>query len=76
MEKEKPGMASMMAPAATLSQLLASVPPGAWVAISHDGSRIIAYGAEIRDVIERAREEHEENPIITRAPQANAALIL
>jgi hypothetical protein len=75
MEKEKQNMASM-APAATLSHLLATVPQGAWVAISHDGLRVIHYSADMRDVIEKAREEHEEDPIITRVPEANMALIL
>jgi len=68
-----------MAPAASMkdfSALLAGVPSGAWVAISPDGSRIIAYAAEMRDVIERSREAGETDPIITRAPQANMALIL
>jgi hypothetical protein len=75
MEQEDPSMASMIAPAPNLSQLLATVPKGAWVAISHDGSRIIAFSAEMRDVIEQAREEHEQDPIVTRAPQSNSALI-
>jgi hypothetical protein len=68
-----------MAPAASMkdfSNLLAGVPSGAWVAISTDGSRVIAYAAEIRDVIEQSREAGETDPIITRAPQANMALIL
>jgi hypothetical protein len=76
MEKENTRMGSPMAPASTLSQLLATVPQGAWVAISRDGSRVIAFGAEVRDVIEKAREENEQDPIITRVPQANLALIL
>ncbi len=68
-----------MAPAASMqdfSKLLAGVPSGAWVAISPDGTRVIAYAAEMRDVIERSREAGETDPIITRAPQSNMALIL
>jgi Family of unknown function (DUF5678) len=68
-----------MAPAVSMtnfSELLAQVPSGAWVAISQDGLRIVAFGPEMRDVIEKAREVGETDPIITRAPQSNMALIL
>jgi hypothetical protein len=68
-----------MAPAVglkNLSELLAQVPSGAWVAISRDGSRVITFAAEMRDVIEKAREAGEADPIITRAPQSNIAMIL
>jgi hypothetical protein len=68
-----------MAPVAglkNLSEMLAQVPSGAWVAISQDGSRVIAFAAEIKDVIEKAREAGETDPIITRAPQSNVAMIL
>lgn len=54
-----------MAPAASMksfSELLAQVPSGAWVAISQDGSRVVAFGPEMRDVIEKAREAGENDP--------------
>lgn len=68
-----------MAPARSMkdfSALLAQVPSGAWVAISQDGSRVIAYGPEMRDVMEKAQQAGENDPIITRVPQSNMALIL
>ena len=63
-------------PALDLNSLLKDVPPGAWVALSADGSRVIAYAAEMRDVINMAHEAGERDPIITRVPQVNFALIL
>jgi len=69
----------LMAPAANMknfSELLAQVPAGAWVAISQDGTRAIAFGAELSVVIDQARDAGETDPIIARAPQANMALIL
>jgi hypothetical protein len=69
----------IMAPAVgikNLSELLAHVPSGAWVAISRDGSRVIAFAAEMRDVVDKAREAGETDPIITRVPQSNIAMIL
>jgi hypothetical protein len=63
-------------PALNLSDLLKDIPRGAWVAISQDGSRVIAYAAEMRDVVQQAHAAGEEDPIITRVPQVNMALIL
>jgi hypothetical protein len=66
-----------MAPAIKdFGKLLAGVPPGAWVALSHDESRVVAYAADMRDVIEKAHEAGEPNPIITRVPQASATFVL
>jgi hypothetical protein len=69
----------LMAPATNMknfSELLRQVPAGAWVAISQDGTRVIAFGDELSVVIDQARDAGEADPIIARAPQANMALIL
>ena len=66
-----------MAPASKdLGQLLTGIPAGAWVAISHDEQRVVAYAAELREAISKAKELGEENPIILRVPQSAAALVL
>ena len=57
-------------------KLLAGVPPGAWVAISQDESRVVAYAAEMRDVIEKAHEAGEQNPILMRVPQTTAMFVV
>jgi len=66
-----------MAPAVeSISRLLSTVPSGAWVAITRDATRVIGFSSELRDVIEKSREEGEEDPIITRVPEVNTSLIL
>jgi hypothetical protein len=66
-----------MAPAIkNFGELLAGIPPGAWVAISHDETKVVAYAAEMRDVVQLARDQGEDNPIITRVPQTTAAFVL
>jgi hypothetical protein len=66
-----------MAPAIkNFGKLLAGVPPGAWVAISNDESRVVAYAAEMRDVIQKAHEAGEQNPIITRVPHTSPAFLI
>jgi hypothetical protein len=46
------------------------------VAISQDEQRVVAYAAEMRDALSKAKELGEEYPIIFRAPQPNTALVL
>ena len=56
---------STMAPAANMknfSDLLAQVPSGAWVAISQDGLRVVAFGPEMRDVIEKVEKLVKTTP--------------
>jgi hypothetical protein len=66
----------MAPPVTDLGALLKDVPPGACVAISQDEQRVVAYAAEMRDALSKAKELGEEYPIIFRAPQPNTALVL
>ena len=68
-----------MAPAGAVDdfgELLKDVPAGAWVAISQDEQRVVAYAAEMRDALSRAKELGEELPIVFRVPQASTAFVL
>ena len=56
--------------------LLRGIPKGAWVAVSEDQERVIAYGFEIQEVLKRARDSGERNPIMLRVPEFANALIL
>ena len=59
-----------------VSKLLAEVPKGAWVALSKDEDRVVAYAAELQDVLRKAKEAGESDPIITRVPEAETATLL
>lgn len=63
-------------PSLNLNALLHGIPAGAWVAISQDHSRVITFGAEMRDVLATAKTNGEENPLILRVPETEGALIL
>ena len=67
-----------MAAASTIdfAGLLQGLPPGAWVAISERSHRVIAYAAELRDVLENARQQGESDPLIVRVPEQAAILFL
>ena len=53
-------------------ELLAEIPKGDWVALAHDETRVVAYGAELQDVVRQAKESGEDDPIVTRVPQTEA----
>lgn len=59
-----------------ISKLLADVPKGAWVAFSKDQERVIAYAAELEEVLRKAKEAGESDPIITRVPEVETATMI
>lgn len=66
-----------MAPAVQdFTKLLSQVPAGAWVALSQDEQRVVAYDAEVGEAIRKAKEAGEPNPVVTRVPQKPVALAL
>lgn len=56
--------------------LLKGLPPGAWVAISEREHRVIAYDAELRPTVEKAKNLGEEHPLIIRVPEQAVSLFL
>ncbi len=53
-----------------------NIPSGAWVAISQDGQRVLAYGVDLHSVVDQAHTNGENDPIVTRVPESNAIYIL
>ncbi len=58
-----------------VSKLLADVPRGAWVALSKDEERVIAYAAELQEVLQKAKEAGENDPIVTRVPEVDGTTL-
>ena len=56
--------------------LLKNIPRGAWVAISADKTHVIAFSAEMKDVLEEAQRRGESTPIIVRIPESEVSLML
>jgi Family of unknown function (DUF5678) len=65
-----------MLAAKDLSALLSTVPKGAWVALSGDEERIVAYTAELQEVLKKAKEAGEDDPVVLRVPEAGASTLL
>jgi hypothetical protein len=58
------------------SKLLADIPKGAWVALSNDEERVVAYAAELQEVIQKARDAGEKDPIVMRVPESETVALL
>lgn len=61
-------------PGLNFSSLLADIPRGAWVALSSDALRVIAYSADMHEVLRKAEQLGEKDPILTRVPESQTAL--
>jgi hypothetical protein len=59
-----------------ISKLLVDVPKGAWVALSRDEERIIAFAGELQEVLNKAKEAGESDPVVIRVPESDASSLL
>ena len=62
-----------MLAAKDISGLLANVPKEAWVALSKDEERLVAYAAELQEAIRKAKEAGENDPIVIRVPETEGS---
>jgi hypothetical protein len=58
-----------------ISKLLVHVPQGAWVALSSDESRVVAFFSELKDAPAKSKELGENDPIVMRAPEDGASTL-
>jgi hypothetical protein len=63
-------------PVKDISRLLVNVPKGAWVALSKDEERIVAYAAELQEAIQKAKDAGENDPVVIRVPESDVATLL
>jgi hypothetical protein len=66
----------MFAAAKDISKLLEGVPNGAWVAVSHDETRLVAFAAELQAVLQKSKQAGEDYPVIVRVPETGATTLL
>jgi hypothetical protein len=62
--------------ALNLNELLKDIPRGAWVAISREREKVIAWGADIQAVLQEAKTKGEQDPIMTRVPESASFLMM
>lgn len=59
-----------------ISRLLADIPRGAWVALSSDQERVLAYAADLAQAVKKANELGESDPVVVRIPENPSSLVL
>jgi len=59
-----------------VSKLLVGIPKGAWVALSKDEERVVAYAAELQTAIDKAKEAGENEPVVIRVPEVDGTTLL
>jgi hypothetical protein len=59
-----------------VSKLLVDVPKGAWVALSKNEDKVVAYAAELQEAIQKAKDAGENDPIVVRVPVAEGSTLL
>lgn len=57
-------------------KILKDIPPGTWVAISHDQEFVAGAGHTIDEALAAARKKGENQPFVFRIPEENYAWIL
>ena len=63
-------------PALDIERLTEGVPRGRWVAIASTRDHRVATGADVDEAIRNAQAEGEDEPIVIRVPESDAALVL
>ena len=72
----KHSLATAAIPAINIGELTKGVPRGAWVAISSDHEKRVAFGQTLDEVFRKSASQGEPDPLIVRVPETEAALIL
>jgi hypothetical protein len=66
-------------PAIDLVSILQGIPRGAWVALSSGPEperHVVAFGSDLRSVIEEAKNKGEKAPIVLRFPESEMSVML
>ena len=65
-----------MQAAKDLSKLLSGIPKGAWVVLSGDEERVLAYASDLAEVVSKANELGESDPVIVRVLENPSSLVV
>jgi len=68
-------MAAMAPIAQDFGKILEGTPPGAWVALSANGERVVASATEMKEAIRLAGEAGENRPLVIRVPSSSSTLV-
>ena len=60
---------------ADMTAVLRDAPPGEWIALSEDQTRIVGRGKTPAEAIKAAQENGEPDPFILKVPPASALIL-
>jgi hypothetical protein len=59
-----------------ISKLLVGMPKGAWVALSREEDRVVAFAGELQEALQKAKAAGENDPVVIRVPESDASTLL
>ena len=68
MSDKKPARRQSIGSPRDLSTILKDAPPGAWVALSHDKTHVVAYASSMRAATYAAQLRGETDPVLVKMP--------
>jgi hypothetical protein len=74
MSKKKPVQRESIATPTDLSEVLKDAPPGAWIALSRDRTRIVGTGTSLNLAAYQAQLNNESNPVLIRMPSEDEGI--
>ena len=66
----------MATPTLNFDKLFREIPAGAWVAVSEAENRVIAFGADLQQVLAEARDNGEPEPLVLKVPDRQEIVFL
>jgi hypothetical protein len=66
----------MLPVAKDTSKLLVGIPKGAWVALSSDQERVVAYAPELQDALQKSKAAGEDHPPGVGVPEDESILLV
>ena len=74
MSMKKPAGRVMEANPQELSRVLGTAPPGSWVALSHDKTRVVGTGVSAQAAVYQAQLQGELAPVLMQMPMEGEEL--
>ena len=68
MSVKKPAGRVIEAKPQDLSRILGTAPPGAWIALSHDKTRVVGTGVSAQAAVYQAQLKGELSPVLMQMP--------
>jgi hypothetical protein len=73
---EKPAGQTVEANPQELNRVLGTAPPGSWVALSHDKTRVVGTGVSAQAAVYQAQMQGESAPVLIQMPSEDGETVM